>query len=407
MPGEGDGRLAEMSMGDYDVLIVGAGPAGSTAARLLATGGARVCLVDKARFPRPKPCGGALSPRTLRYLPSGVDRVVRASVRRAVFTFRSGKPFEIVSSAPMGYMVCREEFDAWLRAGAEEAGASVRDGASVRAIEETEIGFRVRAGGEAISAGTVIGADGANSLVASQCLPGRPAARYLAVEAEVPQDGHDLGETVLVDVGAYPGGYAWAFPKGDQINVGVMVEYARGRELRHALAAFVAGQSGLPAIAAVVQQAAPVAAPRSTPVPCARPGVLLVGDAAHLADPFLGEGIYSAVRSGTLAAQAILAGIGRAETAHRYAGQVADRIWPDLMAASRVAFLFHQMPRWWHHLLSRMPGSLSEVVGVLAGEQSYTGLLREILQRVEARANRWVRHHLGVPAGGGNPASKA
>jgi hypothetical protein len=77
------------------------------------------------------------------------------------------------------------------------------------------------------------------------------------------------------------------------------------------------------------------------------------------------------------------------------------------MAASRVAFLFHQMPRWWHHLLSRMPGSLSEVVGVLAGEQSYTGLLREILQRVEARANRWVRHHLGVAAGGGNPAGKA
>jgi geranylgeranyl reductase family protein len=211
------------------VLIVGAGPAGSTAARLLATGGARVCLVDKARFPRPKPCGGALSPRTLRYLPSGVDRVVRARVRRAVFTFRSGKPFEIASSAPMGYMVCREEFDAWLRAGAEEAGVSVRDGASVRAIEETEIGFTVRAGGEAISAGTVIGADGANSLVASQCLPGRPAARYLAVETEVPQDGYDLGDTVLVDVGAYPGGYAWAFPMGDHINVGVLVEYARGR----------------------------------------------------------------------------------------------------------------------------------------------------------------------------------
>jgi flavin-dependent dehydrogenase len=125
-------------VGDYDVLIVGAGPAGSTAARLLATGGARVCLVDKARFPRPKPCGGALSPRTLRYLPSGVDRVVRARVRRAVFTFRSGKPFEIASSAPMGYMVCREEFDAWLRAGAEEAGASVRDGASVRARRRSD-----------------------------------------------------------------------------------------------------------------------------------------------------------------------------------------------------------------------------------------------------------------------------
>jgi flavin-dependent dehydrogenase len=175
-----------------------------------------------------------------------------------------------------------------------------------------------------------------------------------------------------------------------------MVEYARGRDLRAAFAAFVAGQPALPAVAAIRQQAAPVAAPRSAPVPCARPGVLLVGDAAHLADPFLGEGIYYAVRSGALAARAVLQGTDGKDIAARYAGQIAAHVWPDLVAASRVAYLFHRMPRWWHHLVSRMPGSLSDVVGVLAGEQTYAGLLRTIVLRVEARADQWVRCRLGV-----------
>jgi geranylgeranyl reductase family protein len=386
-------------MACYDVVVVGGGPAGSTAARALAQGGARVCIVDKARFPRPKPCGGALSPRTLLHLPSGVEQVVRMKVRRAVFTFRSGKPFEVVSPVPMSYMVCREEFDAWLKAGAEDAGAAVREGVTVRTIEETGVGFTVRAGAEAISATTVIGADGANSLVAAQFLPGRPTARCIALEAEVPQNGHDLGETAIVDVGAYPGGYAWAFPKGDRVNVGVMLEYSRGRDLRTALANFVAGQPTLPAIASAEQKAAPVAAPRSTPVPCARPGVMLVGDAAHLADAFLGEGIYYAVKSGVLAARAVLQGADGRDRAARYARQIASQIWPDLIAAARVAYLFHRMPRWWHHLLSRMPGALSEVVEVLAGEQTYAGLLRQILQRVEAKAGRWVQRRLGVRQG--------
>jgi flavin-dependent dehydrogenase len=296
----------------------------------------------------------------------------------------------------MGYMICREEFDAWLKVRAEEAGVAVREGVTVRGIEETASGYTVRASGETMSGEMLIGADGAKSVVASQFLPGRAPARYLALEAEVPQDGHDLGETVRVDVGGYPGGYAWAFPKGDRVNVGVMVESARGRELRAALAAFVAGQGSLPSVASADLRVAAVAAPWSAPVPCARSGVLLVGDAAHLADPFLGEGIYYAVRSGTLAANAVLGNGGGVRSAGRYSAQIASQIWPDLIAASRVAYLFHRMPRWWHHLLSRMPGALSGVVEVLAGDQTYAGLLRQIIERVEAQAGRWVRRRLGV-----------
>lgn len=378
-----------------DAVIVGAGPAGSTAARELARGGARVCLLDKARFPRAKACGGALSPRVLRHLPPGVEPLLRARVRRAVFTFRLGRPFEIVSSVPMGYMICREEFDAWLRGQAEDAGALVREGVAVRGIEQSGGEFRVRVAGEVIRTPWVIGADGANSLVATQLLPRRLPAKFIALEAEVPCHGDGLRETVLVDVGRYPGGYAWAFPKGDRVNVGVMLEFPRGRGLHRTFEAFASGIPGLPPGVEASARCAPVAAPRGEPAPCARPGVLLVGDAARLTDPFLGEGIYYAIRSGSLAASALLAGRDQADVAALYETSVAEAIWPEFRAASRIAFLFHRTPRWWHRILSRMPGSLMQYVAVLAGEESYRGLLRHLVERLGSAAGRLLPR-LGV-----------
>lgn len=382
-------------MSRYDVAVVGAGPAGSTAARELATGGARVCLLDRARFPRPKACGGALSPRVLRHLPAGVEGLLRARIQRALFTFRSSRPFEVTSTAPMGYMICREEFDTWLRGRAEEAGACVREGLAVRRIERAGPGFVLRAPGEAIQASWVIGADGANSLVAAQLLPQRGPAKFIAVESEVPYAGGNLDDTVLVDVGRYPGGYAWAFPKGDRVNVGVMLEFPRGRELRGAFEAFLGGVPGLPSAAFGGWQIAPVAAPRREPAPCAVAGMLLVGDAARLADPFLGEGIYYAIRSGSLAAGALVAGRDAADAVLRYESAIAEAIWPDLRAASRIASLFHRTPRWWHRVLSRMPGSLMQYVAVLTGEDSYTGLLRDLMERLGSAAGGWLLPRLG------------
>ncbi len=378
-----------------DVVVVGAGPAGSTAARELARDGARVCLLDRARFPRPKACGGALSPRVLRHLPPGVEGLLRSQIRRAVFTFRSARPFEVTSSAPMGFMVCREEFDTWLRNRAEEAGACVWEGLAVRAIERDGAGFCVRAAGEAVRASWVIGADGACSLVAAQMFPRRLPAKFVGLESEVPCREGTLEDTVLVDVGGTPGGYAWAFPKGDRVNMGVMMEYPRGRDLRRALEAFAGGVPRLSPGAAMARRGAPVAAPQSDPTPCASQGVLLVGDAARLADPFLGEGIYYAIRSGSLAAAALLARGDGADPAARYEAAIAQAIWPDLRAAARIASLFHRMPRWWHRLLSRMPASLLQHVAVLTGEQSYTGLLRLVVERLESAAGGWVLRRLG------------
>jgi len=380
-----------------DVAVVGAGPAGSTAARELARAGARVCLVDRARFPRPKACGGALSPRVLRYLPPGFEPLLRTEVRRAVFTFRSSRPFEVTSAAPMSFMVCRDEFDTWLRDQAEGAGACVRDGLSVTALERSGSGFLVRADADRIQSRWVIGADGASSVVAAQLFPRRSPARAVALEAEVPWPAGETGDTVLVDVGRYPGGYAWAFPKGDRVNVGVMLDFAHGRELRGAMDAFVRGLPGLPGAWRTGRLAALVSAPAREPAPCAAAGVLLVGDAARLTDPFLGEGIYPAIRSGAFAASALVAARDPAEGAARYERSVAGAIWPEIVAASRLAAIFHRMPRWWHRILARMPTALLQYVALLTGEESYSGLLRHVVDRLGVAGGGWLLHRLGIP----------
>jgi geranylgeranyl reductase family protein len=387
-------------MSRWDVTVVGAGPAGSTAARDLARGGARVCLLDRARFPRPKACGGALSPRVLRHLPPGFEPLLRAQVRRAVFTFRSGRPFELTSTAPMSYMVCRDEFDGWLRDQAEGAGACVRDGRAVSAIERRGSEFLVRANGDTLQSDWVIGADGASSVVAAQLFARRPPARAIAVEAEVAWPAGQAADTVLVDVGRYPGGYGWVFPKGDRVNLGVMLDFAHGRELRGAMDAFVRGLPGLPAEWRACSLTAPVSAPAREPAPCAAAGALLVGDAARLTDPFLGEGIYPAIRSGAFAASALLASRDPAEAAERYERSLAAAIWPEIAAAARLATLFHRMPRWWHRILARMPNALLQYVALLAGEESYTGLLRHVVDRLGVAGGGWLLHRFGMRVSG-------
>ncbi len=240
--------------------------------------------------------------------------------------------------------------------------------------------------------------DGAAGAVARTVVPNRRRPTLVAVESLAPMPPEQAPRfqgRILVDFGNFPGGYAWAFPKGDRVNVGVMLEYSRGRDLRRALEAFVAGVPDLPPGAAMGRRGAPVAAPQSDPMPCASKGVLLVGDAARLADPFLGEGIYYAIRSGSLAAAALLARGDGADPAARYEAAIAQAIWPDLRAAARIASLFHRMPRWWHRLLSRMPASLLQHVAVLTGEQSYTGLLRLVVERLESAAGGWVLRRLG------------
>src|SRR5256714_7012547 len=118
-------------MATYDVAIIGAGPAGSTAAYRLASAGATVLLLDKATFPRDKPCGGGVTGRAARLLPFSIEPVVEDVIDRLECRLQYGPQFERAARAPLAYMTQRKRLDHFLLQQAAEAGAAGRDGGKV------------------------------------------------------------------------------------------------------------------------------------------------------------------------------------------------------------------------------------------------------------------------------------
>src|SRR5437764_10956902 len=145
----------------FDAIVVGAGPAGSTTAYRLARAGARVCLLDRARFPRDKPCGGGLTLRAVRQLPFSVDPVVEDVVDRLELGLSYRRRFVKRSAGPLVLMTQRRRLDAFLAERAAEAGAAFRDAAKVTSVDAAG---NVAVNGERLSADVIVGADGANGI---------------------------------------------------------------------------------------------------------------------------------------------------------------------------------------------------------------------------------------------------
>lgn len=286
------------------VAIVGAGPAGSTAARLLAERGADVRLFEARRLPRPKVCGGGLTPKAQRLVPPGALAMAERRVDRVELRGRTPLPPVVVDEpAATIAMVERARFDMALIEEAARAGAAIRDGEPIRELAEDEHGIEVRTARGGWQADVVVGADGEPSRAARQLgLGGLPRRRSLALEIDLPFAPALRGDTAILDY-AIPGGYGWYFPKGDHANVGVgsyrPSRYGRLREDLGRLANELEldlrdGQVRGHWLAQGLRQG-PLASRRA----------VLAGDAAATADAFFGEGISYALLSGVAAAQAI------------------------------------------------------------------------------------------------------
>jgi geranylgeranyl reductase family protein len=330
---------------EWDVAVVGGGPAGLSAAHAAATAGARTIVLERAEHPRYKTCGGGLIGTSLGIATSHITVPGRDTITAITFTDDGRRSFtRHAHGRPILTMVRRDDFDLAWHDTAVAAGAKVSQNTQARSLAATSDGVAIGlADGTSITAKAVVGADGSAGITARH-VGVTFEQQDLGLEVELAATDADRTAwrgRVLLDWGPVPGSYGWVFPKDDELTVGVIMAKGKGAETKDYLSRFVA-HLGL-SDRTVVRDSGHLTRCRSADAPLRKGRVLVAGDAAGLLEPWTREGISYALRSGAWAGAAAASG-----TLDEYATRVREHLVPEMVAGRRLLNVYARHPHLVH-----------------------------------------------------------
>lgn len=362
---------------EYDAVVVGGGPAGAAAALELGRQGVHTALFEKERLPRYKPCGGGLTRRALDVLPIPAASALDHFCSEITISMGADRSCTLREKDPILAMVLREHFDLELIEACHRAGVHVFPDCPVKDIQKEPGRLRLVTTRGEVRCRFAVAADGAAAKMAH--LAGWLETRRLipAIEVEMPVDeGASSGERALIDFSVVRHGYAWVFPKKEYLSIGVGVFTRKGPyQLSRVLDAFLEAR-GLNNGRVFRRRGAliPVSPRRDGFV---RNRVLLTGDAAGLADPLTGEGIFAALKSGKLAAEALVScEFDEKRSRECYETALEAALLKDLRLGRIIASLTYDFPKVRNGLFTLYGRRLTEMVAdIISGKETYATLL--------------------------------
>jgi geranylgeranyl reductase family protein len=341
----------------------------------LARNGFDVVLLEKAALPRYKTCGGGVLHRAFKLLPPGAEAVVERSFNSVALSFLGTEMnFVTTREQPIVHMTMRADLDSLLARAAEKAGVQLVESCPVKQVDVQDDFVELISDREKFRAKFVIAADGVHSATAKAAGWSELPALAPALEHEIylaDEDFARFSQMPRFDFNVIDGGYAWVFSKRTHLSVGILSTHRKCADLQTKLAEYLQ-LLGITHIQKTEKHGWLIPlAPRREPL--ARGRVLLVGDAAGLADPVMAEGISYAIQSGQLAAAALSdCRLEMAKVSHCYQSLLEKHILRELRAGRFLAkFLYHH-PRIRDGAFRLGGQRLCEfVTDVVMGERSY------------------------------------